>query len=106
MTASDLIASSSCISCIKMLFGNAADDTEDSPLVLPQNWGNIHTPYVASWINTSKMTHAIRVELEMHQNLEVQEEEAPTNGEQDNSDAESDDEALFAMAGRRSARRR
>ena len=107
-TGSDLITTSSCISCIKMLFGeDAADSTTDSPLVLPQNWGNNHAAYLTSWIAPGKMTHAIRVELEMHQNIGEQAQQAQADQDHDNSEEESDDEvAVLEMAGRRSGRRR
>ena len=106
--ASDFIVSSSCVSCLKMLFGNAADDTDDSPLVLPQNWGNQHAPYVASWIDRSKMTHQIRVELEMHQNAEAQEQEVSgdENSSEDENDGQDEENEILESGGRRSNRRR
>ena len=108
--ASDYIVSSSCVSCLKMLFGNPADDTNDSPLVLPQNWGNDHASCVASWIDSSKMTHQIRVELEMHQNLGQQEQEAIAHEEENSSEDENDEQdqenEILESGGRRSNRRR
>ena len=90
-----------------MLFGNEADDSNDAPLVLPQNWGNEHGAYVASWINPSKMTHQIRVELEMHQNVQVEEQEDGIQEQGANAEQENDeDDGNAEVAGRRSARRR
>ena len=77
--ASDHITTSSCIRCIKLLFGEVVDSSTTTPVVLPQNWGNMNRNYVRRWICDSKLTKQIKVELEMHQKLE------PTQGKKPNT---------------------
>ena len=92
-----------------MLFAEAADESSDAPLVLPQNWGNQNRTCVTTWVSENKLTHQVRVELEMHQHLPVvqaqngqdEQDDAfnPENGNQQQDQNEEPQE-------RRSARRR
>ena len=103
--ASGYITTTSCISCIKMLFGQPTDDSTDSALVLPQNWGNTNRSYVATWISDSKLNNAAMVELEMHNEPnadqvapatsdeeEEMQEEGEEAAEQEEEEEESEDE--------------
>ena len=106
--ASDHIAIASCISCIKLLFGQEAENAADAPLLLPQNWGNNHRSYVALWISATKMNHQAMVELEMHQEQAAQEgtnEENQQQQDQEEGEAEGE-ESTGLGGGRRSVRRR
>ena len=88
-----------------MLFGEDADESSDAPLALSQNWGNQNRTYVSTWISNNKLTHQVRVELEMHQQMnpvEIPNGEAQQHeGQQQNEEQESEEPQE-----RRSGRRR